>query len=78
MLFSAASPISSFASASSPRGTCSASGRRTRTSTADVALSGVTATEVTLSSGARETSWMESTAPSDETQSRGRMRRRSE
>ena len=42
-----------------------------------VALSGVTATRRTCSIGTRETSWIESTAPSDETQSRGRMRNRS-
>ena len=46
-------------------------------STTDVALSGVTATESTRSSGVRETSWIESTAPSEETQRRGRMRSRS-
>ena len=40
-------------------------------STTDVALSGVTATELTWPSGMRLTSWIESTAPSDETHSRG-------
>ncbi len=64
----------SVASASSPSGTCSASGRSTRTSTTDVALSGVTATERIERSGAFETSWIESTAPSEETQTRGRIR----
>ena len=44
--------------------------------TTDVALSDVTATERTWPSGARVTSWIESTAPSDETQSRGRRRSR--
>ena len=39
-----------------------------------MALSGVTATVRTCSSGTRETSWIESTAPSEETQSRGRIR----
>jgi hypothetical protein len=77
MLRSAASPIRSRASASSSSGTCSASGKSTRTSTAEVALSGVTATLSTRSSGTRETSWIESTAPSDDTQRRGKMRRRS-
>ena len=52
-------------------------GQQDRVSTTEVALSGVTATESTCSSGARETSWIESTAPSEETQSRGRMRSRS-
>ena len=37
----------------------------------------MTATVRTCSSGVFETSWIESTAPSDETQSRGSMRRRS-
>ena len=67
----------SFASASASSGTCSASGSRTFVSTAEVALSGVTATVRTCSSGRRETSWIESTAPSEETQSLGRSRRRS-
>ena len=40
-------------------------------------LSGVTATVRTCSSGVFETSWIESTAPSDETQSRGSRRSRS-
>ena len=44
--------------------------------TTDVALSGVTATVRTWSSGVRVTSWIESTAPSDETQRRGRRRSR--
>ena len=44
--------------------------------TTEVALSGVTATVRTCPSGTRVTSWIESTAPSDETQSRGRRRRR--
>ena len=73
-LLSAASPIRSFASASSPSGTCSASGSSTFVRTTEVALSGVTATVRTRSSGRRETSWIESTAPSEETQRRGRMR----
>ena len=75
MLFSAASPMRSVASASSPSGTCSASGSSTRVSTTEVALSGVTATERIERSGAFDTSWIESTAPSDETQTRGRIRR---
>jgi hypothetical protein len=74
-LFSAASPISNFASASSPSGTCSASGSSTFVRTTEVALSGVTATVRTCSSGLRATSWIESTAPSEETQSRGSRRR---
>ncbi len=41
-----------------------------------MALSGVTATERTRPSGIRVTSWIESTAPSDETQSLGRSRSR--
>ncbi len=41
-------------------------------STTEVADSGVTATLRTCSSGLREMSWIESTAPSVETQSRGR------
>ena len=61
---SAASPISSFASASSPSGTCAASGSSTFVSTTDVADSGVTATVRIRSSGSFETSWIESTAPS--------------
>ena len=76
-LFSAASPISSVASASSPSGTCAASGSSTFVSTTEVALSGVTATVRTCSSGLRATSWIESTAPSEETQSRGSRRSRS-
>jgi len=40
-------------------------------SATDVADSGVTATTRTCSSGLRETSWIESTAPSEATQSRG-------
>ena len=48
-----------------------------RVSTTEVALSGVTATERTCPNGIRVTSWIESTAPSDETQRRGRIRRRS-
>ena len=71
---SAASPISSFASASSPSGTCSASGKSTFVSTTDVADSGVTATVRMRSSGVFEISWIDSTAPSLETQSRGRSR----
>src|SRR5918995_314806 len=77
MLSSAASPMRSCASASSSSATCSASGRSTRTSTAEVALSGVTATRLMRSSGTRETSWIESTAPSEDTQRRGKMRSRS-
>ena len=46
-------------------------------STTDVALSGVTATVRTCSSGSFDTSWIESTAPSEDTQSRGRSRSRS-
>jgi hypothetical protein len=75
--FRAASPIRSFASASSPSGTCEASGSNTFVSTTEVADSGVTATERTCSSGLRETSWIESTAPSELTQRRGSRRRRS-
>ena len=44
--------------------------------TTDVALSGVTATVRTRPSGTLVTSWIESTAPSEETQSRGSSRRR--
>ncbi len=61
----------SFASASSPSGTCSASGSSTFVSATDVADSGVTATTRTCSSGLRDTSWIESTAPSDATHRRG-------
>ena len=43
-------------------------------STTEVALSGVTATERTRPSDIRVTSWIESTAPSDETQRRGSSR----
>ena len=43
-------------------------------STTEVALSGVTATERTRPSGIRVTSWIESTAPSDETHRRGSSR----
>ncbi len=64
----------SVASASSPSGTCSASGRSTFVSTTDVADSGVTATTRTCSSGFLDTSWMDSTAPSDATQRRGSSR----
>ena len=46
-------------------------------SATDVADSGVTATTRTCSSGLRETSWIESTAPSEATQSRGSSRSRS-
>ena len=52
--FSAASPISSFASASSPSGTWRASGSSTFVSTTDVADSGVTATVRIRSSGSFE------------------------
>ena len=69
--------MSSVASASMPSGRISAFGRRTRTSTTEVALSGVTATVRTWPNGMRVTSWIESTAPSEETHSRGRMRSRS-
>ena len=48
-----------------------------RVRTTDVALSGVTATERTCPNGSRVTSWIESTAPSDETHTRGRIRSRS-
>ena len=48
-----------------------------RTSTTEVALSGVTATDLTWPKGRRVTSWIESMAPSEETQSRGRIRSRS-
>ena len=68
-LCSAASPMSSVASASIPSGTISAFGSRIRISTTEVALSGVTATERTWPNGRRVTSWIESTAPSEETQS---------
>ena len=44
--------------------------------TTDVALSGVTATLRTWPSGMRVTSWIESTAPSEETQRRGSRRSR--
>jgi hypothetical protein len=43
-------------------------------STTDVADSGVTATVLIASSGSFVTSWIESTAPSDETQRRGSRR----
>ncbi len=46
-------------------------------STTDVALSGVTAIVRTCSSGMRETSWIDSTAPCEETHSRGSSRNRS-
>ena len=49
-------------------------GSSTFVSTTEVALSGVTATDRTRPRGTRSTSWIESTAPSDETQSRGRRR----
>src|SRR5436305_13985193 len=62
------------ASAGSSNGTRLASGSSTFVRTTDVADSGVTATVRTCSSGVFDTSWIESTAPSDETQSRGRMR----
>ena len=39
-----------------------------------MALSGVTAIERICGNGIRETSWIESTAPSDETHRRGRIR----
>ena len=65
--FSAASPISSLASASSPSGTCSASGRSTFVSTTEVAL-GRDRDRPHLRGGGRETSWIESTAPSEPTQ----------
>ena len=71
---SAASPISSFASASSPSGTCSASGNSTFVSTTEVADSGVTATVRIFSSGVFEISWIDSTAPSLDTHSRGSSR----
>ena len=48
-----------------------AAGSSTFVSTTDVADSGVTATVLIASSGSLEISWIESTAPSDETQSRG-------
>ena len=69
--------MSSFASASIPSGTISAFGSRIRVRTTEVALSGVTATERTCPNGSRVTSWIESTAPSDETHRRGRIRSRS-
>jgi len=62
------------ASAGCSRGTSSTSPRSTRVSTTDVALSGVIATERTCSSGFRVISWIESTAPSVETHSRGSSR----
>jgi hypothetical protein len=65
------------ASASSPSGTCSASGSSTFVSVTEVADSGVTATTRTCSSGLRETSWIESIAPSEATHSRGSSRSRS-
>jgi hypothetical protein len=43
-------------------------------STTEVADSGVIATTRTCSSGLRETSWIDSTAPSDATHSRGKSR----
>ena len=52
-------------------GACSASGSSTFVSATEVADSGVTATVDTRSSGTRDTSWIESTAPSDATHSRG-------
>ena len=67
--FASASPVS-YAS----NGAWSASGSSTLTSATEVADSGVTATLRTCSSGLRETSWIESTAPSDATQSRGSRR----
>ena len=75
---SAASPIRSLASASSAAssGRSSACGISTFVSTTDVALSGVTATVRTRPSDMLVTSWIESTAPSDETQSRGSSRSR--
>ena len=77
-LRSAASPIRSVASAPRSRaGRSPPSAGGCATSTTEVALSGVTATERTWPKGMRVTSWIESTAPSDETHSRGRMRRRS-
>ncbi len=69
--------MSSLASASIPSGTISAFGKRMRVSTTEVALSGVTATERTWPNGIRVTSWIESIAPSEETHTRGRIRRRS-
>ncbi len=60
------------ASAGSSSGTSSTSPSSTFVSTTDVALSGVTATLRTCSSGLRVISWIESTAPSDETHSRGK------
>ena len=71
---SAASPISSVASAGSPSATCSASGRSTRTSTHEVALGRDGHRRDRLERRARHEP-DRSTAPSDETQSRGRMRR---
>ena len=73
----AASPIRSFASAVSSSGTWLAFGNRMRVSTTEVALSGVTPIVRIWSIGFGETSWIESTAPSEETHRRGRRRRRS-
>jgi len=53
-----------------------ARGSSTFASTTDVALSGVTAIERICGNGVGETSWIESTAPSDDTQSRGSSRSR--
>ena len=70
--------MSSFASDSplsyASSGAWSASGSSTFVSATDVADSGVTATVRTCSSGTRDTSWIESTAPSDATHSRGSSR----
>ena len=49
-------------------------GSNTFASTTEVALSGVTAIERICGNGVRETIWIESTAPSDETHMRGRIR----
>ena len=65
------------ASAGCSSGTSSTSPSSTRVSTTEVALSGVTATERTCSSGFRVISWIESTAPSVDTHRRGSSRSRS-
>ena len=49
-------------------------GQQTFVSTTEVALSGVTATERIWVNGSFETSWIDSTAPSEETHIRGRIR----
>ena len=72
--FSAASPISSFASASSPSGTCVGVGQQHLREHDRGRRLGRDGDGADASSGVFETSWIESTAPSDETQSRGSSR----